>query len=149
VDQGTVTAEQTGLLNAISELVKGDILSAGTPVATIIPFNESEYKVQLYMSNAEIADIEIGDTVIYNILALPSNQYGTINGAVTSISGDVLIQDGQYSGLFLIEGTIGNNELTDRNGNTASISIGMQVEAKVVTQEKKILLYLLEKIDLF
>jgi hypothetical protein len=149
LEQGTIVAERTGLLNAVSELVKGDILSAGAPVATIIPFNESEYKVQLYMSNAEVANIEIGDMIKYNIMALPRNQYGTVNGAVTSISKDALMRDGQYSGYFLIEGTIESGELTDRNGNTASISIGMQVEAKVVTQEKRILLYLLEKIDLF
>jgi multidrug resistance efflux pump len=149
LDQGTIIAERAGLLNAITELVKGDILSAGAPVATIIPFNESEYKVQLYVSNAEIANIEIGDTIKYNIMALPSSQYGTVNGVVTNISKDALIQDGQYNGYFMVEGSVEKSELSDRNGNTASISIGMQTEAKVVTQEKKILLYLLEKIDLF
>lgn len=43
----------------------------------------------------------------------------------------------------------GKDTLTDRNGNAASIEVGMQVTAKIVTQEKRILYYLLEKIDLF
>lgn len=39
--------------------------------------------------------------------------------------------------------------LRDRNGNSAEIDVGMQLEAKIVTQKKRILQYCLEKIDLF
>ncbi len=149
IDQGKITADYTGILNANTQLVKGDILSAGSVVGTIIPQNQSEFKTQLYVSNADIAGIEVGDTIRYNIAALPSNQYGNVTGVVTSISKDAIMQNDGLTEYFLVEGSIKNEELIDKDGNMASISIGMQVEGKIVTQEKKIMRYLLEKIDLF
>ena len=68
---------------------------------------------------------------------------------MTSVSGDALSGNEEYAGYYLVEGSIGKDTLTDRNGNSASIEVGMEVTAKIVTQEKRILYYLLEKIDFF
>lgn len=121
------------------------MLLSGTVFATIIPLNETQYKVQLYVNNPDIATIETGDLVKYNIAALPINQYGMVDGYVTSISQDTMIQNGEYSGYYLVEATIDNVALSDKDGNTGRIGVGMQVEAKIVTQQKTIARYLLEK----
>lgn len=147
--QGTIVAEQDGIVSVFSTLVKGDTLSAGNSFAAIVPVNESEFKVQLYVDNSEIANIDVGDTIKYNLAALPSAQYGMVDGIVTSISTDALMQDGQHSGYYLVEGSIARKDLVDKDGNSGSITIGMQVEAKIVTQKKTIIRYFLEKIDLF
>ena len=149
ISQGSIIAEQDGVVSVISTLVKGDSIAAGTQIATIIPPSESKFKVQLYVSNSDIASISVGDDVKYNLSALPSNQYGMVKGKVTSISTDTLVQDGQYSGYYLVECSIANTTLTDKDGNSGSVVIGMQVEAKIVTQKKTIIRYLLEKINLF
>lgn len=149
IAQGSIRAEKDGIINEVTTITRGDTLSSGTVIGTIVPFSESEYKVQLYVSNSDIANIEVGDSIKYNLAALPSNQYGLVNGVVTSISSDTLIQDGQYSGYYLIEGSIENVELTDKDGNVGQVSVGMQVEAKIVIQKKTIIRYLLEKINLF
>ncbi len=149
MSQAVVRAEKAGIVNMVTPLVPGDVLPCGTNVMTIIPPSESEYKVQLYVSNSEIANIDVGDIVKYNIAALPYNQYGILDGYVTSISSDALVMDGQYSGYYQIECSIANTELTDKDGNTGTVGIGMELDAKIVTQEKTILRYLLEKIDLF
>ena len=149
ISQGTITAEQDGIVSVFSTLVKGDTLSAGNAFAAIVPINESEFKVQLYIDNSEIANIDIGDTIKYNLIALPSSQYGMVEGTVTSISTDALQQNGEYSGYYLVEGSIASKDLVDKDGNSGSIAIGMQVEAKIVTQKKTIIRYFLEKIDLF
>lgn len=149
IRQGLVTAQCDGTISAMQTLVAGDIVSSGTTVATIIPQNENAHKVQLYVSNGDIANIEVGDTVKYNIAALPSSQYGTVNGTVTNISADTMIQNGQYSGYYLVECTIDPSTMVNHEGNAGAVSAGMQVEAKIVTQEKTILRYLLEKIDIF
>ena len=60
-----------------------------------------------------------------------------------------VIQNGQYSGYYMVECSIANTVLTDKDGNSGSVVIGMQAEAKIVTQEKTIIRYLLEKINLF
>ena len=103
----------------------------------------------MYVSNSDIAGIKVGDSIKYNIAALPYNQYGIVEGKVTKISQDTLIQNGEYSGYYLVEGSISNETLQDDDGNTGEIGIGMQVTGRIVTQKKTIIRYLLEMIDLF
>lgn len=149
IKQGTILAARDGILNMPEELVNGDLLAAGDVVGTILPANESQLRVQLYVDNADIANIKPGDRIKYSVAALPSNRYGIVEGEVTTVSNDALSGNEGFAGYYLVEGSIGKDTLTDRNGNAASIEVGMQVTVKIVTQEKRILYYLLEKIDLF
>lgn len=149
IKQGTVNASIGGVLNVPNTIIKGDVISAGTSLATIIPENETAFKVQLYVSNADIGNVKVGDEVKYNLAAFPSSQYGILRGQVTSISKDVLTRDGSYSGYYLVEASIENKNLKDKDGNSGQLVVGMEAEAKIVTQKKSIIRYLLEKIDLF
>lgn len=149
ISEGTVKAAKSGVVNVIIPLTKGDMISAGTAVATIIPSYESAYKVNLYVGNADIANIREADRIRYDIAALPARQYGVVEGNVKKIASDALVQNGQYSGYYLVEGSISGGKLTDKDGNAGTISVGMQVDAKIVTQKKTILRYFLEKINLF
>lgn len=149
IAQGAIKAQCDGTVCVVQTLVTGNVISSGTVIATILPKNENVYKVQLYVNNADIANVQVGDMVKFNIAALPSNQYGTVNGTINKVSTDTVVQEGQYSGYYLIECTIENDTLYDKDGNTGTISVGMQLEAKIITQEKTILRYLLEKINIF
>lgn len=149
INDCAIVAEKAGTINMISNIVVGDLISSGNTLATIIPPSESEYKVQMYVNNSDIANIEEGNTIKYNIAALPYNQYGIVEGKVNKISSDTLIQNGEYSGYYLVEGSISNDQLEDKDGNIGNLGIGMQVTAKIVTQRKTIMRYLLEKINLF
>ena len=146
--QGTVKAEKAGVINQLATIVRGDNISSGSVFATIIPLNESELKAQIYISSAYVGKVKVGDTIRYNITALPSNQYGSVTGKVLSISQDAIVQDGNYSGYFLIEGSIDQTKLVDKDSNVGRVVVGMQVEAKIVTERKSIMNYLLEKINI-
>ena len=148
IDTATTKASRAGIINRVRDIGLGDIVGVGDMIATIVPSDETAYKVQLYVSNKDIAGIEVGATIKYNVMALPSRQYGTIDGTVTYIGTDTLIQNNQRSGYYLVEGTIYADALTDKDGNQATIATGMQVEGKIVTQKKSIIRYLLEKINL-
>lgn len=149
IKQGTVNASIGGVLNVPNTIIKGDVIAAGTSLATIIPENETAFKVQLYVSNKDIGNVKVGDEVKYNLAAFPGSQYGILKGQVTSISKDVLTRDGNYSGYYLVESSIENKTLKDKDGNRGRLAVGMEAEAKIVTQKKSIIRYLLEKIDLF
>lgn len=149
IKQCTKIASQSGILNNINEFVVGDILTAGSVIATIIPIDESELKTQIYVKNKDIANIKIGNKIKYDIEALPAKQYGNISGIVKKISKDSLIENGKYSGYYLVEGTIENIEVKDKDGNKGKVDIGMQCVAKIVTQKKTIFRYFMEKIKLF
>ena len=148
VNTATVTASRSGVINRVRDISSGDIIGPGEIVSTIVPSHETAYKMQLYVSNKDIAGIEEGAVIRYHIAALPSRQYGTIEGFVTFISTDSLLQNNQRSGYYLVEGSINADILTDRDGNRATIATGMLVEGRIVKEEKRIISYLLEKINL-
>ena len=149
MEQAEVTAAIDGVVNMVYPVVKGDVVNAGTAMATIIPEDASALKVQLYVSNADIGNVKTGDEVKYNLAAFPSSQYGICKGEIVSISKDVITDESGFSGYYLVEATIAETKMEDKDGNEGELTSGMELEAKIVTQKKQILRYLLEKIDLF
>lgn len=149
IERGTVVSTRAGFVNMINQPVVGNYIDSGEMVATIIPADESEFRVLMCVNNSDIANICEGDTIKYSIAALPYNSYGIVEGEVLNVSGDTVVQNGELSGYYLIEGSIANESLYDRDGNEGEIVIGMEVTARIVTNRKTIARYLLEKIDLF
>ena len=148
IEYGTIRASGTGTINSIRELARGDIISAGTVVATIIPPQEGPAKVVLYVENTDIGNIEEGDRVRYNIAALPGSEFGEVTGTITRVSKDVTQNEGQYSGYYVVEGSLEQDTLTDSEGNRDKIALGMQLEARIITKEITIIRYLLDKLGL-
>ena len=149
VEQASILAGIDGTVNMTSPVVAGDVISARTAVATIIPHKGSQFKVHIYVSNADVRNIKVGDAVKYDLAAFPSNQYGILEGEITDISQDVISDENGYSGYYLMEADIDNVPLEDKEGNKDEITVGMELEAKIVTQRKSILRCLLEKVNLF
>jgi len=67
---------------------------------------------------------------------------GTVNMIYPVVAGDVV-----STGTAMA--TIAETKLEDKDGNKGEITSGMELEARIITQKKQILRYLLEKIDLF
>lgn len=142
-----VRATINGKVKVITEINRGDLLQTGSEILTIVPEENSQYKVQISVPNKGIADIKEGDTVRYNFLALPHKEYGELKGTVRKISSDATI-DQQGNSFYMVEATIENKPLYDHKGREANLKVGMVAEASIVTKSKKILFYLLEKINL-
>ena len=148
ISAGNITASRDGVMNVSQEISVGDVISSGTLLGTVIPVGSNEFKVQIYVDNSSIGNLKEGDSIKYSIMSLPSNEYGYVNGKVVSISKDTLVMDGKNSGYYLVTGTIDAEKLKDHNGNEGEITIGMQVEAKIVTEKKRIISYILEKMNI-
>ena len=71
------------------------------------------------------------------------------HGTVTMVGKDVVLADGEYSGYYVAEGDIENKTLYDRDSNPGVIGAGMRVEGRIITQRKRIIVYLLEKLNLY
>ncbi len=149
IDQAIVKATKTGVVNSNIELVKGDLLSSGTEVLTIIPQDNSEYKVNVYVSNENIGKLQVGMAAKFNIYALPSREYGYLTGTITSISKDLKVDQSSGSGYYLVEASLDNKTLYDSQGNKGILKAGMSCQAQMITESKRILTYVLEKIDLW
>ncbi|WP_242856112.1 HlyD family efflux transporter periplasmic adaptor subunit [Ruminiclostridium josui] len=122
-------------------------MAAGTEILTIIPNTNSAFKMQITVSNKDIGEINIGDTVKYNFAALPYREYGQAAGKITSISKDAVnIENGQS--YYNVEATVPGTKMIGSSGRQGEIKAGMICEANVITKQKSFLRYFLEKINL-
>ncbi|MCK8058137.1 MULTISPECIES: HlyD family efflux transporter periplasmic adaptor subunit [unclassified Fusibacter] len=127
----------------------GDYMSPGKEVATIIPENGESFKIQMYVPNKDISNIDVGDQVKYRFDALPYKEYGVLEGKIKNISVDASYNETQGTSYYLVESTVVNKPMVSYKGTQATIKVGMSLEAQVITESKSVLHYLLEKIDLW
>ncbi|WP_240495805.1 HlyD family efflux transporter periplasmic adaptor subunit [Thermoanaerobacterium sp. PSU-2] len=148
IEDYIVKAPTDGTVNMIMNINKGDLLQSGTETVKIIP-DKPEYKVQLYISNKDIANIKVGQNIKYHVLALPYQEYGDLTGKITKVGLDS--RTDQQSGInyYDAEATINNKTMYSHSGEKGSIKVGMIVEAQVVTRKEKMLYYILEQLNLW
>ncbi|WP_018933698.1 HlyD family efflux transporter periplasmic adaptor subunit [Gracilibacillus lacisalsi] len=146
---GVVKAPIDGVVNTKTHVREGDFLQAGTEVLTIVPNSkESTFKVQLTILNEDIAETKVGDKVDLSIHSLPYQEYGHIEGEITKISADALNDPETGTSFYAAEAVIENGRLYSYKGEPAQVKVGMTTEAHIVSGSKKILYFLLEKINL-
>lgn len=138
-----------GHVNLIEKLSHGDIIMSGQELATIVPVDDSGYTIELYVPNKDISNINVGDSIKYHFLALPHREYGELQGKITSISIDSTVTEGKSNAYYLVESSVTNRPLYSYKGDKSQIKVGMLCEAHIITRRKRILFYLLEKIDLW
>lgn len=143
-----VMASIDGTISIIQDINEGDLILSGVDIATIIPQDDNIYKVEIFIPNREIAGIKIGDTIKYKFDALPYKEYGELTGAITNISTDAKINKNLGVSGYYVQGSIENKVIYSYKNIPAQIKVGMSSEAHIVTNQKKIINYLLEKINL-
>lgn len=147
IDEATVKAARSGVVNSNMELVKGDTLSTGTTVMTIMPDNESSFKANVYVSNKDIGKLNEGMRVKFNVYALPNSEYGYLTGRITKISKDLRVDEKNGGGYYLVEASINGKSLYDSKGKELSLKAGMSCQAQMITENKRILKFVLEKMN--
>ena len=144
----TVTAPIDGIVNVNAEVTKGDLLQSGSQVATIVPQNNTQFKIQLYVSNKDIASVKEGQAIKYHFQALPYKEYGNLEGTVSRIGTDAKVDPESGSSYYIVEATLDNKPMYSYKGIKSEIKVGMVCEAQVVNSSKKVLYWFLEKINL-
>ncbi|GAA0137425.1 HlyD family type I secretion periplasmic adaptor subunit [Paenibacillus sp. YSY-4.3] len=143
-----ITAPIDGTVNVITDINAGDLLQTGTELLTILPENDSEFMMKLAISNSDVANINVGDTIKYSFIALPSNDYGMLEGTVRSIGGDAVISQQDGYSYYAVEADIQSRSLRNKKGEEAYIKTGMMAEAQIITRSETVLEYMLKKLDL-
>lgn len=149
IDSAIVKASRSGSVNSYIELVEGDTLQGGVEVISIIPENDSDYKVNIYVGNEDIGKLKNDMKVKFNVYAFPNSEYGYLTGTITSISNDLKVDQSSGSAYYLVEAILDKNKLYNSKGQKANLKAGMACQAQMITENKRILIYLLEKIDLW
>ena len=148
IQERIITSPINGIVNIVTEINMGDLIASGVELIKIVPETDSEYKVMLTVLNKDISNIAVGDEIKYHFLALPYKEYGEIKGKINKISIDSTMNPNDGISFYIVEASIDNQALYSYKGQEANIKVGMLSEAYVITDSKKILNYVLEKIDL-
>lgn len=148
IRETSVAAPVSGTVNLTEDLVKGNYLTAGTAVMTIIPQKGDGYLVKSYIDNRDIAKIGEDMAVKYEIAAYPSSEYGVLTGNVAFVSADLKASDEIGSAYYMVETTIDDTSIYNAGGEQARLKVGMLCETKIIVDRKSVLRYILEKIRL-
>lgn len=144
----TITASTSGYYYAKQDIKQGTYVGEGTAMGKIYPENTAEYYAEVYVQNSDIAKIHVGDEVKFEIAAYPSSEYGYFIGTVSDISKDITVDENSGSAYYLVKVECDNMTIRNNEGEEAVLMNGMACQAKIIIDEKRVMNYVLEKIDL-
>lgn len=147
IEERKVKAPITGKVHVTKNISDRDWVQQGEQILTILPSNQGELKMQIAVPNHEVGKIDLGDKVNYNFNAFPKQNYGQLTGEIISISSDAIVQEDGIS-YYLVEATLDQTAIEDRDGQLRNIMNGMSSEVSIVTETKKVIHFVLEKINL-
>lgn len=143
-----ITATNTGYISLAEEIKEGTYLQEGTTICQILPESEGEYYADIYVDNADIAELKEGQQVKFEIAAYPSSEYGFITGEIETIAKDIKVDQTSGSAYYPVKVKCEKTTLSNKEGKTGEVKNGMACQAKIVVDKKNVLTYLLEKINL-
>lgn len=147
-NQAIIKASQSGKVNIATDVMEGDVVVAGTHLLTIVPEDDTAYKVQIVLNNKDVAKVSEDDKIKYHFEALPYKEYGELTGNITKISSDAQFDEGTGQSFYNVEATLNEQMIYNYKGELSKVKVGMICEAQVITGQKSILRFLLEKIDI-
>lgn len=147
IEKCSVKSEVDGKIDIKNELQTGMIIQTGVVVGEIIN-DESNLEVELIIPDKDIGKLAVNQEIKYNISSLPYTEFGFVNGEVESLSLNSKVDEN--TGVIYYTG-VGNLEKTNvksYNNESFDIKAGMTCEAQIITGNKKMLYYLLEKLNI-
>ena len=143
-----IKASATGFFYLGQEVKHGMYIQEGMSIGKIYPEQDTKYYAELYVGNEDVGSIQVGQEVKFEIAAYPSSEYGYFTGKVVSIPKDITIDQGSGNAYYLVAVECDSMTIKNKNDEEAVLMNGMACQAKIVVDEKNVLQYLFEKIDL-
>ena len=146
IENAKVVAPSDGCVNIFTPISIGETVQAGLQVCSVVPNNKNNYKLVLYVDPKDINEVKIGQEVKIRLSSLPYSDYGELTGIIISVSTDS--RANEYGGFYYIaECSIKHQQVVSKKGQVKTITVGMTGEMHVITDEKTILSWVLEKIN--
>ncbi len=143
-----IKAASSGVFYTKQDISLGMAVGEGTSLGVIYPEEETIYHAELFVKNSDIAKVSVGQTVKFDIAALPSEEYGYFEGVVDSISKDVTVNPQTGQAYYIVKINCEDMSVDCKEGKESVIMNGMACRGRIVVDEKTVGKYLLEKIDL-
>lgn len=140
VDRTTIRAPLSGRVNRLLVSTIGGSVTPGSPVAEIVPSDEVLY-IEAMVRPSDIASVRLGQSAKIEITAYNSAIFGSLDGRVTSISPDAVMNEKTAESFYTVEiQTMG--KLRDRNNRELVIGPGMVANVSLLGEKRSILSYL-------
>lgn len=147
IEKCSVKAEVNGKIDIKNELQPGMIVQSGAIIGEIMS-DESNLEVELIIPDKDIGKLEVGQDIKYNISSFPYTEFGFVNGEIESLSINSNVDEKTgavyYTGVSSLEKT----NLKNYKGENFNVKSGMTCEAKIITGKKRMLYYVLEKLNI-
>lgn len=142
-----IVADVSGYIQLEQEIKQGAYVQEGTTICQIYPQTVESYYAEIYVENSDIAKLEEGQKVKFEIAAYPSSEYGYFTGVIENISKDIRVDQNSGSAYYLVKARCDEITVQNKEGKTGSIINGMACQAKIVVDEQNVLRWLLEKLS--
>ncbi|MCK4784507.1 MAG: HlyD family type I secretion periplasmic adaptor subunit [Desulfobacteraceae bacterium] len=148
-------ASQDGIVKDLATHTSGTVVQPGTVMLTLVPVNET-LRAEVWISNADIGFVRVGQTVKLKFAAFPFQKYGMALGVVEHLSADASGSDSQNGNPFSREAgqaplgykaLIALESMTlEVDGNQFQLTAGMQTNAEIHLGTRTVAAYLLSPI---
>ena len=140
VDRTTIRAPMSGKVNRVLVTTVGGSVSAGMPIAEIVPSEQTLY-VEAQVRPSDIANVRLGQKARVEITAYNSAVFGQLDGKVTSISPDATLNEKTGESFYTVEVQTAAT-LKDTDGKRLPIGPGMVANISLLGEKRSILNYL-------
>lgn len=147
IEDFKVYASRDGYINFLEDYVEeGNFVYAGNKLMSIISKGEKIF-IEAYIRDSDFGEIKKGMGVKCEINTFPHEEYGYLTGSIISISKAIKLtsENGNY---YKVVVELDKTLLLSENGTEYKIKPGMTCNIRVITKEKRIIKYLLQKINL-
>lgn len=146
IDGYITKAPIDGTVSIDTPINKDDLIQPGAHIATIIPEDNSHYRIELAISDKDINSIKEGQEIKYHFSSIPYREYGELKGKVTKIGIDSKQDPKSGASFYKAYASMENKPLYNQKGKKAEVKVGMICEGLVVTKRVTVLNYLIDKI---
>jgi multidrug resistance efflux pump len=147
IDNSSLTAPVSGTVQITTRVNQGDFVPSGQEILKIVPEEQGGLRGEFQVPATQAGKLQSGMDLKIRVPSLPFHQYGGMVSTVESISPDVNVSsNGQAS--FVLYSSLPEIELTDRQGRSVQLKIGLQLDGRIVLKRLLLWQFILEKLNI-
>ncbi len=140
-------ADIDGIIHYPVPIGVGDTLQAGYEAVRINSDDENK-KIQIYITNQDIAKIKVGQAIRVDVAALSNREYGFGKAIIKTIATDATVNQQSGQSFYIVEAELLTPSLKSKT-DEKDLNIGMVVNTRMITGEQKYLFWIIEKLNLW
>lgn len=134
----TLTAPVAGVISELSVHTRGETVSRGQTVATLVP-DAVSLIAEMRIPNREIGKVREGQPIRFKFEAFPFAEYGVLNGSVENVGPSALRDELAGSPAYYPAKSMLNQDYFRVDGRKVLLLPGMSATAEIVTKRQSLL----------